>query len=138
MRKFLTGKQRVIFNFVRQKIYEGLPPVFGEIAEHFGFSKGYAVQVLNALQKKRYIHWEFGKPRTLSLLPPYKDDTRYSLIVDADAPELNIRKGDFLHIDTGKPVAEGEVILSMRGEIKRFCAGDTAFGKVVGLSREIA
>ena len=50
---------------------------------------------------------------------------------------MDIRKGDFLHIDTGKPVADGEVILSTQGEIKRFATGDMAFGKVVGFSRAI-
>lgn len=78
-----------------------------------------------------------GRPRTFSLPPPYKDDTRYSLIVQADTPQLGIQKGDFLHIDTGKPAAEGDVILSTQGEIKRFATGDVAFGKVVGFSRVI-
>ena len=137
MRKLLTGKQRVIFNFVRQKIHEGLPPSLDEIADHFGFSKTYAAQVINALEKKRYIDFGLRRRRAISLLPPYKDDTRCSLLADTDIPQLNIRKGDFLLIDTGKPVADGDVILSSQGEIKRFTPGDVAFGKVVSFAREI-
>ena len=87
--------------------------------------------------KKGYIRIEPGKARSIFLLPPYKDDTRHSHLVETDVPDMDIRKGDFLHIDTGKPVADGEVILSTQGEIKRFAAGDTAFGKVVGFSRPI-
>ena len=135
--KFLTGKQRIIFDFVRQKIYSGMPPTLQEIGEHFGFSGKAASDHLWALRKKGYIHWEDGKPRTLTLLPPYKDDTRHSFVVKTDVPELDIQKGDCLLINTGKPIAEGEAILSVEGEIKRFSAGDTAFGKVMGISREI-
>lgn len=135
--KFLTGRQRVVFNFVRQKIYEGLPPTICEIAAYLGVSKKAAHDYLWALRKKGYIHWEDSKPRTITLLPPYKDDTRHAYVVKTDVPELDIQKGDSLLIDTGKPIAEGEVILSAQGEIKRFSAEDTAFGKVMGISRPI-
>ena len=137
MRKFLTGKQRAVFNFVRQKIYNGFPPSLREIAEHCGFSYKRAFDHLRALIKKGYIRIEPGKARSIFLLPPYKDDTRHSLLVETDVPDMDIQKGDFLHIDTGKPIVDGEVILSTQGEIKRFCAGDVAFGKVVGFSRAI-
>ena len=137
MRKLLTGKQRVIFNYVRQRMDTGVPPTQTEIAAHFGFSLMNACQILNAIARKGYIKWEFRKPRTFTLLPPYADDTRCSLVVDTDIPQLRIRTGDFLLINIEKPVAEGDVILSAQGEIKRFSAGDTAFGKVVSFAREI-
>ncbi len=136
MRKLLTGKQRVVFNFVRQKIYNGFPPSIREIADHCDFSYKRASDILNTLKKKGYIHIDPGKARSIFLLPPYKDDTRHSFVVETDVPDMDIRKGDFLHIDTGKPVADGEVILSVQGEIKRFSTGDVAFGKVVGFSRK--
>ena len=135
--KFLTGRQRVIFDFVRQKIYEGLPPTYHEIGDHFGFSAKGAYDHLKAIARKGYIRIEPGKPRSISLLPPYKNDTRHSYVVKTDVPELDIQKGDCLLIDTGKPIAEGEVILSAQGQIKRFSAEDTAFGKVMSISREI-
>ena len=135
MRNFLTGRQRAVFNFVRKKIYEGLPPSHREIAAHCGFSVARACHALNQIAKKGYITWEAGKPRTISLLPPYKDDTRCSLIADKDLPQLNIRKGDYLLIDTSKPVADGDVFLSTQGEIKRFSVGDSVFGKVVSFVR---
>ena len=136
--KFLTGKQRLVFDFIRQKIYEGLPPTVTEIADHFGFSCQTAFNHRKALTAKGYIRIEPGKPRSIFLLPPYKDDTRHSFIVDTDVPELGILKGDFLLIDTARlPVAEGEVILSAQGQIKRFGTGDTAFGKIMGISRTI-
>ena len=135
--KFLTGRQRVVFDFIRQKIYEGLPPTYGEIATHFGFSVKAAYDYLWALRKKGRIHWEDDKPRTITLLPPYKDDTRHAYVAKTDVPELDIQKGDSLLIDTGKPIADGDVILSVQGEIKRFSAEDTAFGKVMSISRPI-
>lgn len=135
--KFLTGRQRVVFDFIRQKIYEGLPPTGPEIATHFGFTVKAAHDYLWVLRKKGYIHWEDGKPRTITLLPPYRDDTRHAYVVKTDVPELDIRKGDSVLIDTGKPIAEGDVILSAEGEIKQFSAEDTAFGKVMSISRPI-
>lgn len=135
--KFLTGRQRVVFEFIRQRIENGMPPTFNEISEHFGFHAKPALDHCIALKKKGFITWEYNRPRTITLLPPYKDDTRHSFVVKTDVPELDIRKGDFLHIDTGKPIADGNVILSVQGEIKRFCNGDTAFGKVLGFSRPI-
>lgn len=137
MQKFLTGRQRVVFDFVRQRIYNSFPPSLREIAEHFGFTSTNALQILNAIRKKGYIQWEDDKARTLTLLPPYKDDTRHSFVVKTDVPELDIRADDTLLIDTEKPVAAGDVILSTQGEVKRFHTGDVAFGKVVGISREI-
>ena len=136
--KFLTGRQRVVFDFIRQRIYGGLPPSIYEIGEHFGFSGKAASDILRLIAKKGYIAWESGKRRAITLLPPYKDDTRHSFVVSkTDAAELNIRKDDFLLIDTAKPVTEGDVILSTQGEIKRFSAVDVPFGKVVGFSRPI-
>ena len=135
--KFLTGKQRVVFDFIRQRIYNGLPPTVREIAAHLGVTKKAAYDQLCRIRKKGYIHWQAGKARTIALLPPYKDDTRHSFVVDTDVPELGILKGDFLLIDTGKPTAEGDVILSTQGQIKRFGTGDTAFGKIMSVSRKI-
>ena len=135
--KFLTGRQRIVFDFIRQRIYNGLPPTIREIGEHCGFSGRAACDHLRAIAAKGYIRIEPGKPRSIFLLPPYKDDTRHSFVVKADVPELDIQKDDSLLIDTAKPVEDGDVILSTQGEIKRFSAGDTAFGKVVGYSRTI-
>ena len=136
--KFLTGKQRLVFDFIRQRIYNGLPPSYSEIADHFGFSLQAAVDHLTLIAKKGYIQLKPRSSRTITLLPPYKDDTRHSFSVDTDVLELGILKGDFLLIDTARlPVAEGEVILSTQGQIKRFGTGDTAFGKIMGISRTI-
>ena len=135
--KFLTANQRLVFDFVRQKIYNSFPPSIREVAVYLGVTGKAAHDYLWALRKKGYIHWEDNSARTISLLPPYKDDTRHSYVVKTDVPELGIQKGDFLLIDTGKPVAVGEVILSTQGQVKRCCAGDTAFGKVMGISRPI-
>ena len=137
MRKFLTVKQRAVFNFVRQRIHNSFPPSVREVAAHIGVTEKAAYDHLWAIRKKGYLHWEDNKARTLSLLPPDTDDTCSLFLVKKDIPELNIREGDFLHIDTVPPVTEGEVILSTHGEIKRFSTGDVAFGKVIGCSRTI-
>lgn len=137
MRKFLTGKQRAVFNFIRQRIYEGLPPSCSEIASHFGFLPKAGWDYLNVLEKKGYITRSPNKARTIELLPPYKDDTRYSVVSDKDLPELDIQKGDYLLLDTSQPASKGDVCLSTQGEIKCFAAGDIVFGKVVSFAREI-
>ena len=135
--KFLTGRQRVVFDFVRQKIYGGMPPTIHEIADHFDLSYKRVHDLLKAIAKKGYIRIEPRKPRAIFLLPPYKNDTRHAYVVKTDVPELDIQKGDCLLIDTGKSIAEDEVILSVQGEIKRFSAEDTAFGKVMSISRPV-
>ena len=135
--KYLTSRQLAVFNFVRQRVENGMPPTFKEIGEHIGFSPVRAGQILHVLQKKGYIDFEERKPRTITLLPPYKDDTRHSFVAKKDVPELDIQKGDSLLIDTAKPIAEGDVILSTQGEVKRFCVGDVAFAKVLGFTRPI-
>lgn len=138
MRKFLTDKQRSIFDFVRQEIYNGLPPSFREIGKHFGISGKAAYDHLHAIAKKGFIRIASGKSRSIFLRPPYKDASRHTLIADAGVPQLDIQKGDFLHINTNNPVAtEGDLILSDQGEIKQFAAGDVTFGKIVGVSRRI-
>ena len=53
MRKLLTAKQRAVFDFVRQKIYEGLPPSVRKVAAH---------QHLLAIRRKGYIRWEVDRP----------------------------------------------------------------------------
>ena len=80
MRKFLTGRQRVVFDFIRQRISNGLPPSVREIAAHLGVTGKAADNHLWAIRKKGYIHWQEGKARTIELLPPYTDDTRHSLV----------------------------------------------------------
>ena len=141
MRKFLTGGQRLVFDFLRQKIYNGLPPTLREIGAHFGISDTAARNCLQAIAKRGFIRIAPGKSRSIFLRPPYKDASRHTLVVsdDVDIPQLDIQKGDFLHIDTEKPVVvEGDLILSTHGEIKRFATGDGVFGKVVGVSRRLS
>ena len=139
MRKFLTDKQRLVFDFVREKIYNGMPPTLREIGVHFGISDTAVYNYLYALTKKGFIRIAPGKPRAIFLRPPYKDASRHTLIANMDIPQVDIQKDDFLHIDTEKPVAvEGDLILSDHGEIKRFAAGDSVFAKVVGVSRRLS
>ena len=139
MRKFLTDRQRLVFDFLRQKIYNKMPPTLREIGAHFGISDTAARNCLQAIAKRGFIRVAAGKSRSIFLRPPYKDASRHTLIADVDIPQLDIQKGDFLHIDTEKPVVvEGDLILSTHSEIKRFAAGDVAFGKVVGVSRRLS
>ena len=138
IQEFLTDKQRSIFDFVRQKIYDGMPPTQREISEHIGVSGKAAYDHLQAIAKKGFIRLSPGKTRSIFLRPPYKDASRHTLIADAGVPQLDIQKGDFLHINTNNPVAtEGDLILSDQGKIKQFAAGDVTFGKIVGVSRRI-
>ena len=68
MAKLLTARQREIFNYIQSRIKEGYPPTIREIGNQFGFSEKAAHDHLNALEKKKYIGREEGKPRAISIL----------------------------------------------------------------------
>ena len=68
MAKTLTGRQREIFTYIQTRIKEGYPPTIREIGTEFGFSEKAAHDHLNALEKKKYIKREDGKPRAISIL----------------------------------------------------------------------
>ena len=68
MAKFLTARQREIFSYIQQRIKDGYPPTIREIGSQFGFSEKAAHDHLNALEKKKYIQREDGKPRAISIL----------------------------------------------------------------------
>ena len=68
MAKFLTARQREIFTYIQRRIKEGYPPTIREIGNKFGFSEKAAHDHLNALEKKKYIGREEGKPRAISIL----------------------------------------------------------------------
>ena len=137
--KRLTDRQREILHFIKDYIQKHrYSPTCREIGEHFGFSFSNAFNILNALRRKGCLEWEDGKPRTHSLLPPYNDTTRHAFVIETDIPDLNIKKGDYLDIDTAEPIADGDVVISKQGHVKRFHAGDTGtFGKVTSISREV-
>ena len=68
MAKLLTARQREIFSYIQLRIKEGYPPTIREIGSRFGFSEKAAHDHLNALEKKKYIEREEGKPRAISIL----------------------------------------------------------------------
>ena len=68
MAKLLTARQREIFTYIQTRIKEGYPPTIREIGSKFGFSEKAAHDHLNALEKKKYIEREEGKPRAISIL----------------------------------------------------------------------
>ena len=68
MAKYLTARQREIFTYIQRRIKEGYPPTIREIGSKFGFSEKAAHDHLNALEKKKYIGREEGKPRAISIL----------------------------------------------------------------------
>ena len=68
MAKLLTARQREIFTYIQARIKEGYPPTIREIGSKFGFSEKAAHDHLNALEKKKYIDREEGKPRAISIL----------------------------------------------------------------------
>ena len=76
MAKLLTARQREIFTYIQQRIKEGYPPTIREIGSKFGFSEKAAHDHLNALEKKKYIGREEGKPRAISILKEADPQTR--------------------------------------------------------------
>lgn len=71
--KHLTDKQYKIYQFiVAWQKDNGYPPTQAEISDHFGFCSPNAVRShLVLIEKKGYIHLNFGKARGIQLtLPP--------------------------------------------------------------------
>ena len=65
----LTTRQRQIFNFVRDRIYGGVPPSVREIGAEFGINSPNGVIChLKALRKKGYIEWDEHQARTIRLV----------------------------------------------------------------------
>ncbi len=64
----LTGKQKKVFEFIRERINNNLPPTIREIAHHMGFSStGTVRDYLNALQKKGYLNRNNSLSRSITL-----------------------------------------------------------------------
>ena len=66
--KGLTARQREVFTYIQRYIKVGYPPTLRLIAIEFGFSVAAARDHLNALEKKKYIGREAGKPRSIFIL----------------------------------------------------------------------
>ena len=68
MSRGITNRQSQVLEFLRQRINEGLPPTFREIADHFGIKSTNGVHsILVALEKKGYIHKQSNRARGFSL-----------------------------------------------------------------------
>lgn len=68
MSRGLTERQREVLEFLRDKINDGFPPTFREIAEHFGIKSTNGVHsILVALEKKGYIRKLNNRSRGFAL-----------------------------------------------------------------------
>jgi repressor LexA len=64
----LTGKQKRVFEFIRKRIAENLPPTIREIAKNLGFSStGTVRDYLDALEKKGYLKRSRNLSRAIEL-----------------------------------------------------------------------
>ena len=114
MAKFLTARQREIFNYIQQRIKEGYPPTIREIGSKFGFSEKAAHDHLNALEKKKYIEREEGKPRAISILKeadPKLETSKWLEGQNAN-PALAGLQRDIMEIPIFGRVAAGEPLLA--------------------------
>ena len=114
MAKFLTARQREIFTYIQQRIKEGYPPTIREIGSKFGFSEKAAHDHLNALEKKKYIGREEGKPRAISILKeadPKLETSKWLEGQNAN-PALAEVQRDIIEIPIFGHVAAGEPLLA--------------------------
>lgn len=114
MAKFLTARQREIFTYIQQRIKEGYPPTIREIGSKFGFSEKAAHDHLNALEKKKYIGREEGKPRAISILKeadPKLETSKWLEGQNAN-PALAEVQRDIIEIPIFGRVAAGEPLLA--------------------------
>ena len=114
MAKNLTARQREIFNYIQQCIKKGYPPTIREIGSKFGFSEKAAHDHLNALEKKKYIGREEGKPRAISILKeaPPKIATSKWLEKESANPVLSEAERDIVEIPIFGRVAAGTPLLA--------------------------
>ena len=114
MAKFLTARQREIFTYIQQRIKEGYPPTIREIGSKFGFSEKAAHDHLNALEKKKYIGREEGKPRAISILKeadPKLETSKWLEGQNANPALAEIQR-DIIEIPIFGRVAAGEPLLA--------------------------
>lgn len=114
MAKFLTTRQREIFTYIQQRIKEGYPPTIREIGSKFGFSEKAAHDHLNALEKKKYIGREEGKPRAISILKeadPKLETSKWLEGQNANPALADIQR-DIIEIPIFGRVAAGEPLLA--------------------------
>ena len=71
----LTTKQKEVFEFIKTRIRENIPPTIREIACHMGFSStGTVRDYLKALADKGYLKRQSNLSRSIQLL---KDKMKY-------------------------------------------------------------
>ena len=65
----LTTKQKLVLEFIKEKVRESLPPTIREIGEHMGFkSTGTVRDYLKALEIKGYLKRTEGLSRSIEIL----------------------------------------------------------------------
>ena len=114
MAKLLTARQREIFNYIQSRIKEGYPPTIREIGSKFGFSEKAAHDHLNALEKKKYIDREEGKPRAISILKeadPKLETSKWLEGQNANPALVDIKR-DIIEIPIFGRVAAGTPLLA--------------------------
>ena len=114
MAKLLTARQREIFNYIQLRIKQGYPPTIREIGSKFGFSEKAAHDHLNALEKKKYIDREEGKPRAISILKeadPKLETSKWLEGQNANPALVDVQR-DIIEIPIFGRVAAGTPLLA--------------------------
>ena len=114
MAKYLTARQREIFTYIQRRIKEGYPPTIREIGSKFGFSEKAAHDHLNALEKKKYIGREEGKPRAISILKEADPKLQTSKWLEGQNANPNLAETprDIIEIPIFGRVAAGTPLLA--------------------------
>ena len=114
MAKYLTARQREIFTYIQRRIKEGYPPTIREIGSKFGFSEKAAHDHLNALEKKKYIGREEGKPRAISILKEADPKLQTSKWLEGQNANPNLAQTprDIIEIPIFGRVAAGTPLLA--------------------------
>lgn len=114
MAKYLTTRQREIFTYIQRRIKEGYPPTIREIGSKFGFSEKAAHDHLNALEKKKYIGREEGKPRAISILKEADPKLQTSKWLEGQNANPNLAETprDIIEIPIFGRVAAGTPLLA--------------------------
>lgn len=101
--KPLTKRQREIFRYIQKRIQHDYPPTEREIGKHFGFSQKAAHDHLCAIEKKKYIHRDPGKPRGIFILRE-DSETQTDIRIRLQGEHAHPLLAEIPHDLTGLPI----------------------------------
>ena len=139
MMKKLTDRQRKVLQFIEDYIQtHGYPPSYDDLGNGMGISTKAVYDRVQALVRKGHLVYLENRSRTLRIPKCFLLLVTERMEIRTETPVFKI--GDYLTIRETSAPKVGDIVMVSQDPIlvKSFENGDTAFGKVIGLSRSIS